>query len=140
MAYIAPTPATFKARYPEFTPVSDTLTQLVLNESIADVGDTWYERDRARAQMLLAAHRLALEGEPARSIAIAGGGNGGSGSTTGAVKRRRVGDVETEFQGAGSSSGGAGGSSSGYAYYQRSTYGQQFWLLLQKNFPAIEAV
>jgi hypothetical protein len=130
MAYVAPTPTTFKARYPEFTAVSDVLVQLVLDEAIAQVGDTWLERDRARAQMLLAAHMLTMEGEPART-------NTGSGvGLSGAVKRRKVGDVETEFAGLGG--GGSGGSvATGYA---ATIYGQQYLTLLRQNFPAIAVV
>lgn len=131
MAYVAPTPATFKARYPEFASVSDALVQLVLNDAIDQVGDTWFERDRARGQMLLAAHMLSMEGEPGRSRT----GNGVG--ITGPVKRRKVGDVETEFAGAGSSAGGGSGSTSWYAM---SGYGQQYLLLLRQNFPPIAAV
>lgn len=129
MAYQQPTPETFKARYPEFTPVSDNLIQLVLNDAFADVGETWLERDRARAQMLLAAHILTMEGEPGRTTT----GQGSAG--TGFVKRRKVGDVETEFATPGASSGG--GAASGYA---STTYGQEFLLLMRKNFPAVAVV
>lgn len=130
MAYVTPTPATFKARYPEFVPVSDALVQLVLNDAIDAVGDTWFERDRARAQMLLAAHMLTMEGEPGRTNTGNGVGN------TGPVKRRKVGDVETEFAGIGSSAGGSGSTS----WYALSGYGQQYLVLLRQNFPAIAAV
>lgn len=129
MAYVAPTPTAFKARYPEFQPVSDALVQLVLDEAISDVGDTWLEKDRARAQMLLAAHMLTMEGEPGRSTTGQGSG------ATGPVKRRKVGDVETEFAGNGASAGG--GSASGYA---ATIYGQEFLSLMRKNFPPVAAV
>ncbi|MGV4796133.1 DUF4054 domain-containing protein [Rhizobium sp. F40D2] len=129
MAYQTPTPTTFKARYPEFTTVSDTLIQLVLDEAISDVGDTWEEKDRARAQMLLAAHKLTMEGEPGRTA------TGQSSAGTGFVKRRKVGDVETEFATPGGSSGS--GAASGYG---ATIYGQEFLALLRKNFPAVAAV
>lgn len=122
MAYVAPTPTTFKARYPEFTPVSDALVGLVLNEAIAQVGETWLERDRARAQMLLTAHNLTLEGEPARTV------SGSASAGTGSVKRVRVGDVETEFASPGASSGVSMG------IYGSTTYGQQYLALLRMNF------
>jgi hypothetical protein len=129
MAYTAPTATSFKARYPEFTPVSDDLITLVLDEAIAQVGDTWLERDRARAQMLLTAHMLTMEGEPART-------NTGNGvGSSGAVKRRKVGDVETEFAGFGT--GADGSAATGYA---STVYGQEFAALMRKNFPAIAAV
>ena len=129
MAYVAPTPTTFKARYSEFASVSDTLVQLILDEAIAQVGDSWLERDRARAQMLLAAHTLTMEGEPGRTAS----GQGSAG--TGAVRRRKVGDVEVEFAGSGSSSGESGASD-----YSLTAYGREFARLMRLNFPAILAV
>ena len=129
MAYVAPTPATFKLRYTEFTAVSDTLVGLVLAEAIAQVGDTWLERDRSRAQMLLAAHTLTMEGEPGRSSS----GQGSAG--TGFVKRRKVGDVEVEFAGPGGGSGGS--AATGFA---ATTYGPEYMSLMRRNFPAALAV
>jgi len=125
MAYTQPTAATFKARYPEFVPVSDALVTLVLQEAIDQVGDTWLERDRARAQMLLAAHNLTMEGEPGRSVS----GQGSAG--TGTVRRRKVGDVEVEFATPGSNVGGFAATG-----YGATTYGQQFLALLKLNFPS----
>lgn len=121
MAYVPPTPASFKLRYPEFASVDDALVQLVLDEAIADVGETWLEKDRARAQMLLAAHNLSLM--PAAN-AVAGGT-----VNAGAVKRRKVGDVETEFA-------GSGGSSTTHAGFGASTYGQEYYRLMRLNFPS----
>ena len=129
MAYVEPTATTFKARYPEFAPVSDILIGLVLAEAINDVGETWLERDRARAQMLLTAHKLAMEGEPERTSTGLGIG------AAGVVKRDKVGDVETEYAGMGSGSGS--GSSLGY---DQSAYGREFAALMRKNFPAIAVV
>ncbi|TBZ81415.1 DUF4054 domain-containing protein [Rhizobium leguminosarum] len=132
MAYQVPTPATFKARYPEFAAVSDVLVQLVLDDAIGDAGDTSVEKDRARAQMLLAAHILTMEGEPGRTE------NGSSGATagTGIIKRDKVGDVETEF--ATPASSGPGGST--LSAYSLTFYGQQYLELLRKNFPAVAVV
>ena len=129
MAYVTPTAATFKARYAEFAPVSDVLVGLVLVEAIDQVGTDWLERDRARAQMLLAAHTLTMEGEPGRTT------TGASSAGTGAVKRRKVGDVEVEFAGNG---GSAAGSASGG--YSSTTYGQQYLALMRINFPSVLAV
>lgn len=129
MAYTAPDAGTFKARYPEFAPVSDTLINLVLAESFDEVGDTWLERDRARAQMLLTAHKLTMEGEPGRTT------TGEGIAATGPIKRDKVGDVETEFMGVTSSDNA--GSSLGYGLTH---YGREFAALMRKNFPAIAAV
>jgi hypothetical protein len=132
MAYQAPTPATFKARYPEFAAVSDALVQLVLNDAIGDVGETWVEKDRARAQMLLTAHNLTMEGEPGRTVDGASGATAG----TGTVKRDKVGDVETEF--ATPSASGAGGST--LSAYASTFYGQQYLELLRRNFAGVAVV
>lgn len=129
MAYVPPTAESFKLRYPEFAPVSDALITLVLNEAIDQVGETWLERDRARAQMLLAAHTLTLEGEPARTT------TGKSSAGTGAIKRRKVGDVEVEFATPGGSSGGSVGN--GFA---STTYGIEYMRLMRLNFPTAIAV
>lgn len=129
MPYVAPTATTFKARFPEFCDVSNGLIDLVLAEAIAQVGDTWLERDRARAQMLLAAHTLTLEGEPDRTT------SGASSAGTGTLKRRKVGDVEVEFTGVGGGAGASGGS--GFA---STTYGVEYMRLMRVNFPAALAV
>lgn len=119
----------FKARFPEFAPVSDALIGMVLTETVAQIGDTWIERDRPKAQMLLTAHTLTLEGEPGRT-------NTGNGvGMSGPMKRRKVGDVEVEFAGFGSSAGGS--AATGYA---ATAYGQEFAALMRKNFPTPMAV
>ncbi|WP_082519831.1 DUF4054 domain-containing protein [Rhizobium sp. Root1220] len=124
-----PNAQTFKARYPEFASVSSTLINMVLADAVDMVGESWYQRDRLKAQLLWTAHTLTMEGEPGRSST----GQGTAG--TGVVKRRKVGDVETEFATPGGSSGG--GSASGYA---STTYGQQFMALMRRNFPAVAVV
>lgn len=129
MAYVEPTPTTFKARYPEFSAVDDALITLVIAEAVDQVGETWLERDRARAQMLLVAHTLTMEGEPGRSST----GQGAAG--TGLIKRDKVGDVETEFAGAAASGGSADA-----AGYSLTTYGREFLLLMRKNFAGPVAV
>ena len=129
MAYVAPTATTFKARYAEFADVSDVLIGLVLQEAFDEVGETWLERDRARAQMLLTAHKLTMEGEPDRTST--GAGSAG----TGLIKRDKVGDVETEFAGVTASAGDS--SALGYGL---TTYGREFAALMRKNFPAIAVV
>lgn len=128
MAYTPPTATDLKVRFPEFAPVSDALVSLILGEAMDMVGPTWMERDRKPATLYLAAHMLAMEGEPARSAGATGGG------ATGPVKRRKVGDVETEFAGFG---GPVDGSKSNYGL---TAYGQRYLDLLRRNFPAVVAV
>lgn len=129
MAYVQPTATTFKARFPEFAPVSDALINLVLAEAVPQVGDTWLERDRARAQMLLTAHTLTLEGEPGRTT------TGQSSAGTGMMKRRKVGDVEVEFATPGASADGS--VSNGFS---STSYGVEYTRLMRLNFPAAIAV
>jgi hypothetical protein len=128
MAYTQPTPEIFKIRYPEFAPVSDALVGLIIDEAISQVGETWLEKDRARAQMLLAAHTLTMEGEPGRTT------TGASTAGTGQIKRDKVGDTETEFAGSSASVNGDP------ANYSATEYGRQFLLLMRKNFTGPVAV
>lgn len=128
--YIEPTAADLKARFPEFASVADATLELILAEAIGQVGDTWLERDRRPAQLYLAAHMLAMEGEPARSM-----GSGTVGGVTGPMKSRTVGDVRTEFAGF----AGAGGATTD-AGYETTAYGKQFLRLLRLNFPPIAVI
>lgn len=75
MSYDAPTPADLKARFPAFTAVSDPVLQGALTEAARRVDTTWTEGDFATAQMLYAAHVLAMDGHAtgAEADAIAQG-------------------------------------------------------------------
>ncbi len=128
MPYTAPSVETFKARFPEFASVSDSLIQLMLNEAFDQIGDLWYDRDRAQAQMLLTAHNLIMEGEPGRT-------SGEVITASGPLKSRRAGDTEEVF--AGTSTFGATDSGDGY---EATTYGRRYVALMRLNFPAICAV
>lgn len=130
MAYVPPTASDLKARFPEFTSVPDATVNLILAEAINAVGETWLERDRFPATLYLAAHMLAMEGEPGRSAGGTGGG------VSGPVRRRKVGDVETEFAGFGRTDG-LGRTDAGY---ELTAYGRQFLRLLRLNFPAVMVV
>lgn len=132
MTYVAPTAASFKARFPGFTSVSDATVDAVLAEAILQVGESWLERDRVPAVLYLTAHMLIMEGQPAASASEAM-----KNVTRGAVKRVKVGDVETEFAGgSGSSSGGSGI----VASLSATEYGRRYLELLRRNFPAIAVV
>lgn len=136
MPYTTPTAAEFKARFPEFTVVSDTLIGLVIAESEPQVGEDWIERDRKPALLFLVAHKLSMQGEPARSAA-----GGGSAVIPGVIKRRKVGDVETEYQNANERLGtGSGVNTVGLSGYELTYYGREFRTFLRKNFTAVAAV
>jgi hypothetical protein len=58
MAYISPTSATLKARYPAFVTVADATVETWLAEAAEDCAN-WSESLRARGEMALAAHKMA---------------------------------------------------------------------------------
>lgn len=135
MAYVEPEVEDLTARFPEFADVSEGVLEAILAEAVAQVGDTWLERDRRPAQLYLAAHMLAMEGEPQRSAGIA---EGSTEWLNGPVKRDKVGDVETEFAGFASGAGsGAAGMASDYSLTR---YGQMYLSLMRRNFPAVAVV
>lgn len=130
MAYVTPTAADFKARFPEFASTPDTLVTAVIAESEPYVGERWLDRDRRPAVMYLTAHTLTQEGRFAATTPAGGAG----GASTGPMKRRKVGDVEVEYAGASASAGGGGGSSSLDSVYGGTIYGRQFLQLMRRNF------
>jgi hypothetical protein len=129
MAWTPPTVADFKTRFPQFASIPDATVQAILDEAIPQVGETWLERDRTPGVLHLTAHLIASQGI---GVTVPGGGP----AVTGAVKRRKVGDVEVEFAGTAGSAGATGLA----AYYLSTSYGNVFYQLLRKNFPAVAVV
>ena len=123
-----PTVDLFKARFPEFRGVEDAFIQLLLNEASLDVGQRWVNPEfRALAVLHLTAHLLSLSGNGAA------GAGGGAGLATGTIKRRRVGDVEVEYE--------TGGAASSGSLLPSTRYGQRYLELLGQNFgPAVLVV
>lgn len=129
-----PSAAEFKARYPEFTGVSDDLVLLIVAEALPMVDDGWELSDQKPALMAFTAHLLSLEGYPARAANSQAPLPAGAGRE---VIMRKVGDVTTQYA-QGSSSGGSGSgltSSLGLT-----VYGRRFAQLLKLNAPAIGLV
>lgn len=62
MAYVAPTPADLKARFPRFAGVADSIVQNALNLAARNVDESWTEGDFAEGRMLYAAHQLTVDG------------------------------------------------------------------------------
>lgn len=62
MAYTAPTAADLKARYSAFAAVADDTVEYWLTDARTVVTSAWIEDDRAKAEMALAAHNMALDG------------------------------------------------------------------------------
>lgn len=127
MAWTAPTVEEFKIRFPAFADVAEATVQAILDEAVGDVGEWWVEADRTPAVLHLTAHLLAAQG--------LGVGAGGSGAAlTGAIKRRKVGDVELEFAGVGAAGSGSLG------VYVTTVYGRRYLELMRRNFPAVAVV
>ncbi|MFN3474080.1 MAG: DUF4054 domain-containing protein [Blastomonas sp.] len=68
MAYTAPTPDQFRARYPAFAALDNAAIQVWLDEGETETA-TWADDTRARAVMLYAAHKLAEGGQGTGNIA-----------------------------------------------------------------------
>lgn len=128
MADLVLTAEQFKDRYPEFSAVDDSYITTILDEAVLEVDDSWIEKFRVPAALAYAAHLLSLAGEPGRT-------ESGEPSSPQAVKKIKVGDVETEFVTGGNSGGGAGSE-----YYMSTSYGQTFWRYLRRSFPAVAIV
>lgn len=62
MSYTLPTAANLKARFPEFSAVSDAIVTEAIREASGMVDKTWLESDYRIAIMLAACHIMALEG------------------------------------------------------------------------------
>lgn len=130
MAYATPTATEFKTRFPEFGTVSDDLVSAIIAEQEPQVGETWIDADRRPALMYLTAHILNTSGYPAATAAIAV-----LNAQRGPMKRRKVGDVETEYAGAGSSA------NSGVSnIYAATSYGRMFLTYMRRNFAPFAVV
>lgn len=123
----SPDITTFKTRFPEFASVPDATLTAVIDEAVAEVGESWTLPDRYTAQFYLAAHLLASQGY--------GAGSASGSAMVGTMKRRKVGDVEVEFAGAVGTSSGAGISD-----YKSTPYGVQYLRLKRRNFPSVMVV
>lgn len=130
MAYSPPTVAMFKARFPEFASLEEARIAIFLDEAQAEVGDTWIEADRSIAVLCLAAHLLTAQGISSNSP------GGGGVATAGAIKRRKVGDVEVEYE----TSGATPATGSSVATAGTTHYGRRYLELKRRSFPAIMVV
>ena len=128
MAYVIPTAADFKERFPRFNSVGVAVLNAVLSEASGQVDTTWLERDYAPAIMYYAAHLLVMEG-------VDGAPGAGSGGGVGPVKSESIGDSSVSY-------GGASSSGSGYSMdtLRNTSYGQMFLRLLRQNQPGILVV
>jgi hypothetical protein len=131
-----PSAADVKARYPEFTGVSDALITSVIAEASPMVDDEWHEPDQKPAIMAFTAHLLAMEGYPARASLPAGSPLPASAGRE--IVMRKVGDVTTQY--AQASSGAESASTGLLGSLALTVYGRRFAQLLKLNAPAIGLV
>jgi Protein of unknown function (DUF4054) len=87
MAYDAPTRDQFKAAYPEFEDVDDTLIDNALTRAGRNVDTTWFEEDYQTGYMLYAAHLL-QRGENAAD----------TGGQTGNIASESLGRISVSYQ------------------------------------------
>lgn len=128
MPYTKPTTEQFKARFPQLVSTPDATVQVFLDEADGEVGETWTEKDRALAVLYLAAHLLVSQGASGASP------GGGGAAPAGAIKRRKVGDVETEYFGTDATATITISSTAS------TPYGKRYLELMRKNFPAVVVV
>lgn len=98
------------ARFPELTDIEPGLAQEVIDEAVERVGEHWPENLRARAQLYLAAHMLAVEGGTQRSVDDA---------TTGQVSGMSEGQLSVQFK-------TTQVASEGGSNYAETAYGRRF--------------
>lgn len=121
MAFVDPTPATFKVNYPEFAGVGDAPIQNAINKSGLQVDQTWGEDTYTIAKELYTAHILAAAGLGAAASGAAEYGPG--------VKRVKAGLHEIEYDTSATASG-----TSSTARLFATPYGAEFYQLRRKLF------
>ena len=139
MPYVVPTVSLFKMRFPEFTIVCDELVEFNLNDAINEVGDCWDEDDRALAQLMLAAHYLAVQGEPNRSSSLSNGETAANPQAT-EISSVKIGDISVNYGSRSSSAPSSLGYGAGAIDYFRTPYGQRYYKLLGRNVTSIQTV
>lgn len=122
MSYDLPTAAELKTRFPAFGSVGDARVSAFIDEAKSYVGTSWIETDYQLGIMAAAAHNMAMEGEPAVAGVTVPPTLLGAG-----IKRRKVGDVETEYNVA------APGGSGLKAEFSTTPYGRIYLRLARLN-------
>lgn len=119
MAYVQPTAADLKMRYPAFAAVEDAKVEYWLTDARLIVTNAWAEVDRANAEMALAAHNMALSG-----YGTAGGPVGDLAAM--GVESFKSASMSVSFNAAAIGRAGGGG-------YSSTRYGVQFLPYLRRN-------
>ena len=113
MAYVVPTAADLKARFPAFADVLDATVNLYIAD--AQVDETWLEADYAPAIMAWAAWAMTDFG--------IGTGGEVAGYIGSGVTKLKSGTLDVSFSDKASSASG----------YETNVYGRQYLMLLRKN-------
>lgn len=119
MAYVPATPAIFKLRYPAFAGVDDATLQYWIDDARLIVTDSWFDNDRANAEMSLAAHNLTQNGHGT------GGGAVGDLAAMGVTSFKSA-SMSVNFAEGVIASSAAGG-------YGATKYGKEFQVFLRRN-------
>jgi hypothetical protein len=125
MPYVAPTPAQFKARFPEFEAVADATVAFAIEEAGLSVDDSWIEQDFSLAINYLTAHILAAGG--------ALSGNAAGAAVQGPVTSESLGDASVTYADKSKVVGVEGLA----AELASTTYGQRYLRLQRRNHPAV---
>lgn len=129
MAYVAPTVAEFKARFPTVAAgKSDETIQAYLDEAATQVDTSWREVDYKPAIMYLAAHMMVSEAN------AAAGGSGG-GVSSGAVASESFGGMSISYE-----NNSAANDAASQSQWGGTEYGRSFYNLLKKNKPAVVVI
>lgn len=110
MAYTAPTPDQFRARYAAFAALDNAAIQVWLDEGDTETA-SWADDTRARAVMAYAAHRLAEGGQ-------------GTGNIAAGVTSFKSGTFSATITDAAASRTG----------YDATVYGREYLELMRRNF------
>ena len=126
MAFVAPTAADIKARFPEFAAVADATIDSVLAET-GFIDARWIEDDRRPAIMYYVAHQLVMSGQGSSANAKL--------QAVGDFSRIKSGDLEVSRSG-----GSSGSSSSGGGTFSQTNYGKQYLELRSLSFPSVAMI
>jgi hypothetical protein len=134
LAYVLPTLAEFRARFPELATVPDSVASLALEEAGREVDDSWTERGYHLGALYFAAHLVALALRQGAS-SDSGGGGGAIGQ---AVRSVRYKDRAVQYYNLpGQSSGMGGGGGAVGDEIDSTIYGQLYKRQLKRNVPSI---
>lgn len=118
MTYVPATASDLKARYPAFTAVADETVTYWLDDARSVVDASWCEGERAKAELALAAHNMALQG-----YGTAGGAVGDLAAM--GVTSFKSASMSVSFADSVISKGAAGG-------YGATKYGTEFRAILRR--------